>query len=166
MESITLLIVQGSISGTLSNAALHSEPLGKFIVFILIIFSILSWAVVGRKVFLFWRVDAENHDFLDTFESINNDFHLAFEHAQDLGSAPLANIFSEVYKELRMLARKETGKVVITPEGIDLVQKAADRQIALEISKQERFLSVIGTTAHVSPLLGLFGPLSFFKKLS
>lgn len=156
-SELFLLIIQGSVGETLAKATGRSEPLGKFIVFLLLVFSIVLWSIVVLKWLQFKRAKWGNRRFLGLFNSVDNDFHLAYDHAQSQPGTPLADIFSEIYKELRALSKSETGKLVITSGAIDLVQKAADRQIALMVSHLERYLTIVGTIAHVSPLLGLFG---------
>lgn len=154
---LTITTVNASVADTLRRANATTEPIGKFIVLLLLAFSIVLWAVAGLKILQFWRSTWNNRRFLAEFNAVSNDFQLAHERAQENRSSPLASIFSEVYRELRALARPETGKLAMTPGMVDLVQRAADRQIALLVSQMDRYISILGTIAHISPLLGLFG---------
>jgi len=77
--------------------------------------------------------------------------------SQDQRGTPLADVFSEMYRELKAFSRDDSGRLIVTPEIVELVQRAGDRQIALTVSGLERYMTIIGTIAHVSPLLGLFG---------
>ncbi len=132
---------------------------GKGIVFILMGFSIVSWAMILLKYQFLRRAERESHSFLAAYRKTKNIEDLA-RHAESKKYSPLATLFLEGLRETESIVRSlPDGKV--TEEERPLISQEVERSLKIttqdEIVYMERYLAFLGTTGTVGPLLGLFG---------
>ncbi len=132
---------------------------GKGIVFILMGFSIVSWAMILLKYQFLRRAEKESHDFLREFRKTKNIDALTL-HAETKKFSPLSTLFLEGYREAESILKTlPDGKV--TDEERPLISQEIERSLRIttqdEIVYMERYLAFLGTTGTVGPLLGLFG---------
>jgi biopolymer transport protein TolQ len=132
---------------------------GKGIVFILLGFSVVSWAMILLKYQFLGRAERESHAFLSAFRKTKNIDDL-FKHAEAKKYSPLATLFIEGYREAESIIKTlPDGKV--TDEDRPLISQELERSLKItaqdEIVYMERYLAFLGTTGTVGPLLGLFG---------
>ena len=116
----------------------ESGWVGKGIVFILLGFSVVTWAMILLKYQFLRRAETESHSFLAAFRKTKNVQEL-LKHTDLSTYSPLASLFVEGYKEAAWIERA----LKITSQD--------------EIVYLERYLAFLGTTGTVAPLLGLFG---------
>jgi biopolymer transport protein TolQ len=137
----------------------ESGWVAKGIVFILMGFSIVSWAMILLKYQFLRRAEKESHAFVHFFRKTKNLDEL-LRHASSRKFSPLATLFVEGYREVDSIIRTLPDKKV-TEEERPLIAEELDRAIKItsqdEISYMERYLAFLGTTGTVGPLLGLFG---------
>jgi biopolymer transport protein TolQ len=132
---------------------------GRIIVFILMGFSIVSWAMILLKYQFLRKSEKESHEFLTSFRKTKKVQELLF-HADMKKFSPLATLFVEGYREADAIVKSlPEGKV--TEEERPLISQEIERLLKIttqdEISYMERYLAFLGTTGTVGPLLGLFG---------
>jgi biopolymer transport protein TolQ len=132
---------------------------GKGIVFILMGFSVVSWAMILLKYQFLRRAEKETHAFLAFFRKTKNMDDLV-RHAESRKFSPLATLFVEGHREAESIIRSlPDGKV--TDEERPLISQEIERSLKIttqdEIVYMERYLAFLGTTGTVGPLLGLFG---------
>lgn len=132
---------------------------GKGIVFILMGFSIVSWAMILLKYQFLRRSERESHAFLAAYRKTKNIDDLA-KHAESKKYSPLATLFLEGLRETESIIKSlPDGKV--TEEERPLISQEVERSLKIttqdEIVYMERYLAFLGTTGTVGPLLGLFG---------
>ena len=132
---------------------------GKGIVFILMGFSIVSWAMILLKYQFLRRSEKESHEFLQTFRKTKNNAEL-FKLADAKKYSPLATLYAEGYRGAEAIIKTlPDGKV--TDEERPLISQEIERSLKIitqdEIVYMERYLAFLGTTGTVGPLLGLFG---------
>ena len=132
---------------------------GKGIVFILMGFSIVSWAMILLKYQFLRRSEGESHAFLAAYRKTKNIEDLA-KHAETKKYSPLATLFLEGTRETEAIIKSlPDGKV--TEEERPLISQEVERSLKIttqdEIVYMERYLAFLGTTGTVGPLLGLFG---------
>jgi len=133
---------------------------GKGIVFILLGFSIVSWAMILLKYQFLRRAEKESHAFLIAFRKGKNNIEELLKHAETKKHSPLATLFIEGYREADSIVKSlPDGKV--TDEERPLISQEIERSLKIttqdEIVYMERYLAFLGTTGTVGPLLGLFG---------
>lgn len=132
---------------------------GKGIVFILMGFSIVSWAMILLKYQFLRRAERESHSFLAAYRKTKNIEDLS-RHAESKKYSPLATLFLEGLRETESIIKSlPDGKV--TDEERPLISQEVERSLKIttqdEIVYMERYLAFLGTTGTVGPLLGLFG---------
>ena len=130
---------------------------GKVIVFILMCFSVVSWAMILLKYQSLRRSEKESHAFLIEFRKTKNIDEL-FRHAGAKKYSPLATLFVEGYRKAESIIRTLPDSKV-TEEERPLISQEIERSLKIntqdEIMYMERYLAFLGTTGTVGPLLGL-----------
>jgi biopolymer transport protein TolQ len=138
---------------------LNSGLIVKFVLLLLITFSVLSWAIMFAKKVQLSRLNDSNDDFLDLFWKATS-LDGIFKDIEKFKSSSLAIVFKAGYTELQRIAeakarRKDEGSLSLT--SLDNVsralRKASDNEIA-RLEGRTNFLATVGST---SPFIGLFG---------
>jgi biopolymer transport protein TolQ len=126
-------------------------PVGKAVMFVLLLFSLFSWTVILSKLGALRRATSANDKFLASFRRTErladmNTFVVQFR------PAPLATVFEFGYQEVE---RQVNGKGKLHNLG------ALERALALgsseELTRLERNMSWLATTGSATPFIGLFG---------
>jgi biopolymer transport protein TolQ len=130
---------------------------GKTIVFILMGFSIVSWAMILLKYKFLRRSEKESHAFLMEFRKTKNIEELVRQ-ARAKKFSPLATLFVEGYRKAESIIKTlPDGKV--REEERPLISQEIERSLKIntqdELVYMERYLAFLGTTGTVGPLLGL-----------
>jgi biopolymer transport protein TolQ len=155
---LAISAVPGMGTGVL-GLFMESGWVGKGIVFILLGFSVVSWAMILLKYQFLRRAESESRGFLAVFRKTKSVQEL-IKTAGEKKYSPLASLFSEGYKEAESIVKSlPEGKV--TEEDRPLLAQEIERALKItsqdEIVYLERYLAFLGTTGTVAPLLGLFG---------
>ena len=138
---------------------LEAGWMGKVIMGILLVFSIVSWAMILLKFQFLRRAEKESASFLSSFRKTKNVAEL-LKHADANKYSPLATLFVEGHREIESIVKSfPEGKM--KDEDRPLVSQEIERALTItaqdEIVYMERYLAFLGTTGTVGPLLGLFG---------
>jgi biopolymer transport protein TolQ len=145
-------------SGVL-DLVLTAGPIAKVILVILALFSIISWALIVEKWWLFRRVRRQTLTFLKAYREARTPA-LVQASARKLRESPLAQLYVAAYNE--MGARDVVDQVLddgdeLSPARLEIVQRALRRTATLEVARLERYLPFLATTASATPFIGLFG---------
>lgn len=153
-------------SGTgVLDLVLKSSPLAQFVLAILATFSILSWGIILHKMWFFHRLKSQTGRFLDVFRR-SSKFSDVQSVCRTFDDSPLSGIFQAGYAELNTQLRQQSGQTVANPttaaarpilKSLASVDRALLRAAAVEVTKIERGLSTLATTASITPFIGLFG---------
>lgn len=146
----------------LVSLILSMGPVALGVLIILIIFSIISWAVIFDKMRLINAARAKTRQFLKVFRSSTR-FSDVQQKAAELKPSPLVGMFMAGHTELRYQLNasqaSDTGgggkKARIY--NLESINRALQRAQSVEINKLERSLNFLATTAGASPFIGLFG---------
>jgi biopolymer transport protein TolQ len=138
-----------------------SGPVVQCILYLLILFSVASWGIILHKFREIRRGKRESEKFIDVFWERRN-LSSIHEASRDLKSCPVAQVFRSGYEELVRVSRtkKENspGETLSTElGGAENVSRAMKRATSVEITKLEKFLTFLATTASAAPFIGLFG---------
>ena len=139
----------------------------QFVLLLLLVFSVVSWAIILMKHRVIRKAKKENAMFMDNYMKSNN-FSDIFVESKKFRYSTIAEVFRAGYTELGKLAksRKESSqasdnpgsdKLTMEVRGIANVERALNRASDSESSKLESFLSFLATTGNASPFIGLFG---------
>lgn len=151
------------IAVDLLSAFEQSDFMGKAIVVFLLIISGLSWAIVIYKWFTFKLVKLEEAFFFKNYYKEPEKRAEVFMNVVNYKTAPVAIIFQNVFADY-WLKKRRNMKLEISH-----FKTAIENQIERRIHALQKHLIILGTTANVSPLIGLFGTvwgiLGVFQKL-
>lgn len=154
---------------------LRSGPVAKFVLTILGAFSVVSWGIILHKLWHFYRIERHTASFLEIFRR-SSKFSEVQAVCRTFDESPLSGIFQAGYAELNMQLRQpgptagspSSATVRPTLKSLSAVDRALLRAAAVEVTKIERRLSTLATTASITPFIGLFGTVwgimtSFFR---
>jgi biopolymer transport protein TolQ len=142
----------------------ETNPINQGIFAILILFSIVSWAIILFKTISFGRIQRQTSTFLDVFRK-SQKFSEVQAVCPTLPASPLVGVFQAGYAELNAQFRA-TAQPASNPTGqagrpilksLDAVDRALIRAATVEIGKLERRLTFLATTASLTPFIGLLG---------
>jgi biopolymer transport protein TolQ len=127
----------------------HIVP--QVVIVILVIFSLLSWAVIFSKWNLFRSAQSANRAFLRAFRKAAALDAVAMA-SEQFRSSPLVAVFDFGYTEVdrQMKTRGSVTNKLALERNLQL-------GISEEVTKLERNMNLLATTAAVSPFIGLFG---------
>jgi len=114
----------------------------KFVLLLLLFFSIFSWAIIIYKYRFLSRIEKESKEFQKEFMSVR-EWSVLYQSATRYPMSPLAGLFRAIYP-LEDASREE---IVNTLRRVKLT----------ETERLEKYLSFLATTGSTSPFIGLFG---------
>ncbi len=130
---------------TVLNLVFQAGLLVKFVLFILLFFSVFSWAIIFYKFRFLSRIEKESESFHRAFIR-SKDWEALYHSTKNITDSPLANLFRSIY------SAEPLGTV-----NRDAVKRTLKRVEALETSRLERYLTFLATTGSTTPFIGLFG---------
>jgi biopolymer transport protein TolQ len=145
--------------GGVLQIVLTTTAFAKFILLILLVFSIISWAIIIRKWLFFRAVERANRSYSSLFQHRPNLVQFAQSGLQFLASG-LPLILEAALLEWKRLTDPDTG---ITPAAagsesvLPVITEAMKRQTSRTVEGYERSLSFLATAGSASPFLGLLG---------
>lgn len=128
-----------------------TQPLVQAIMVLLLVFSLLSWSVIFSKWSAFRRARIANLQFLRAFRKTAELQAVAIA-SEQFRQAPLVAVFDFGYSEVDRQVKTRgtiTNKLAL--------ERNLQLGISEEITKLERNMNWLATTASVSPFIGLFG---------
>ncbi len=132
------------------------DPVGKAILLVLFLMSIVSWAVIIERVATFRQNQRNVESFLKAFRSYSRLSHLLVYQSHSVGGA-ISRVFEEGCSEIPYLVQKDIQSTALTEDQLHRVRSALDRRIGVEIANLERNLFFLATTGTAGPSLGFFG---------
>lgn len=139
----------------------HAGMMGKLIMLILLVFSVLSWSIVIMKFLVFRKARNASLDFLDAFWD-SKTLNEAYEAAREFPLSPEATVFAAGFNELKKIsAARNSGQAATTLEmqlaTMDNLKRAVRKAQFLESDRLASSISVLATTGSATPFIGLFG---------
>lgn len=133
----------------------------KLVLFILLYFSVVSWAIIFYKLLQVHRANGDSVRFLDFFWKTKR-FDAINSQLDRFGNSPLTVLFNEGYTELKRLmeageAKRDPDVVSTDLGGIENISRALRRAINSEITRLEKYTTFLATTGSTAPFIGLFG---------
>jgi biopolymer transport protein TolQ len=139
------------------DLVLNAGPVGKAVLLVLLLFSIVSWALIVEKWWQFRRVRRETLAFLKIFREGRRSSAVAGA-AKKYRDSPLAQLYVGAYQELAGLEDAlDEADDALGPDRVEVAQRAMRRAATIEIGRLERYLPFLATTASSTPFIGLFG---------
>ncbi len=152
------------------NMVMGAGLMVKFVLLLLLFFSVTSWTIMIIKYRYIKRAYNESAKFNDFFWKSRN-LSNAFAKAKQLHGSPVARIFRVGYVELKKLSQSgvpitsdssrssysENASLVAGFTGIDNIKRALRRAINAETTRMTRMVPFLATTGNTTPFIGLFG---------
>ncbi len=148
---------------------LNAGPMVQFVMLLLFVFSVVSWAIILIKYRQIRRAYRESADFIEFFWQ-KRDFSQAFSKSKELAYSPIARVFRVAYMELRKLgseagrqqqqfAHEQDGDFGFpsTARGFENVKRALERSSNTESLRMSQMVPFLATTGNIAPFIGLFG---------
>lgn len=143
---IETTLIAFAIGGEIVDLVAQTGLVAKVVLIILLIFSILSWAIILSKWGSMKRARAQSGRFLRAFRKAQRLQDIAAVSDQ-FRPSPLVPVFENAYDEFRRQGETNTAAV----------QRAAQIASSEELTRLERRLPLLATTGAVTPFIGLFG---------
>lgn len=143
----------GGLFGQLSlwDLVQSSGPLPKVVMIVLLLFSLLSWAVAFSKWAIFRSARSANRAFLRAFRKAPGLDAIAAV-SEQFRRSPLVAVFDFGYSEVKRQMKSRGG--VTNPLALE---RSLQLGMSEELTRLERNMGLLATTATVSPFIGLFG---------
>jgi biopolymer transport protein TolQ len=141
-------------------------PVNLIVLAILILLSIVSWAIILQKALAYRRVERQSATFLDVFRR-SSKFSEVQSVCPTLPASPLVGVFQAGYAELNTQIRaggssagpSNPGDAAGRPilKSLAALDRALLRASAVEVNKLEKRIPFLATIASSAPFIGLFG---------
>ncbi len=140
---------------------LESGPMAKFILAILALFSVASWAIMIGKLVQLRRADQQNEKLLEAFHRSQR-FSEVNSQAGKLRASPLVGIFQAGYAEIDSQIKNAPEppggeRKVYKITSLPALQRTLNRAAGVELQGITRWIPFLATTASATPFIGLFG---------
>lgn len=139
------------------------SPINLVVLAILILLSVVSWAITLQKWLAFRSVTAQTVTFLDVFRR-SSKFSDVQAVCPTLPASPLVGVFQAGYAEItaqfRVAGTTVTGAQTASRpllKSLPAVDRALLRASTVELNKLERRITLLATVASAAPFIGLFG---------
>jgi biopolymer transport protein TolQ len=157
--------VAGEVNTDIIYLVTHASLVAQIILVILLLFSAVSWGIIFYKFWQFGRSARQSSTFLQIFRR-SSKFSEVQAVCPTLTESPLVGLFQSGYTELNSQLRASGTPEAIKPsvaagrptlKSLDAVDRALLRATTVEMTKLERRVTFLATTASITPFIGLFG---------
>ncbi len=158
--SLPLLAQTSGFSGGVGGLVARSGSVAKVVLFLLVVFSLISWAIIIYKGMALHRAHAHSEIFLQVFRKSSKFAEVSAVCVQLRGS-PLVGVFQAGYVEVNQQIKAGAAPGASAPrptvKSLESLSRSLARAATVEVTRLERRLSFLATTASVTPFMGLFG---------
>ena len=126
-----------------------ASPFAKFILLILAVMSVFSWAIIVDKFLMIARVRRANQG-IAGYRWRQFEPRSLFTEARHFGAAFASRAYLTVYRDIYDRGTPDL-------QNADVVGREFGRAAARELNKAERFLPFLATCSSAGPFLGLLG---------
>ncbi len=138
----------------------EAGPIVKLVLLTLLVFSIISWAIIIYKMLLLRKVEKEGALFYDLFWD-KSQFSVIADLTGSYANSPLTALFNSAYKELKTImseaASAGKGAGAITAADLERIKRILVKEGAVEMAQLEHAVPFLATTGNTAPFIGLFG---------
>ncbi|MBF0449385.1 MAG: protein TolQ [Candidatus Magnetomorum sp.] len=145
----------------------NAGPMVKFVLLLLLFFSVTSWGIIIIKFLYVRRAYKDSVAFVDSFWK-SRDLANAFTGTKQFQTCPVGRVFRIGYQELTKLEKsgvhlsadsdQSTGeKFERRTTGMDNIKRALRRAINSEMTRVTSLTPFLATTGNTTPFIGLFG---------
>ena len=164
---MTVGAVGNNFHGSLLSMVLEAGAMVQFVLLLLLVFSVVSWAIILMKYKVLKRVKKDNDGFLDAYMK-GSKLSEIFPETKKYPDSTIAEVFRSGYTELVKVTKAIRESVAgreadagdassVEMNNIDNIERALNRARDSETTKLENALGFLATTGSASPFIGLFG---------
>jgi biopolymer transport protein TolQ len=124
------------------------------VLLLLLIFSLVSWALIFQKTGLFGRIRRDSDQFLRIFRATRG---VANPQALASAGSPFASVYAAGYRELQSQVSVGNPQPTGRLKSLSAVTVSMQLASAEEVRRVEKGMSWLATTGSVTPFIGLFG---------
>jgi biopolymer transport protein TolQ len=140
------------ISGEIIDLLSSTGPVAKFVLLTLLVFSLISWAIILTKWNLLRRARTQSGRFLRAFRKAQRLQDIASV-ADQFRPSPLVGVFEGGFQEYK----HQLAAPAAALRSLTAVQRGMQIGASEEITRLERNVPWLAITAAVTPFIGLFG---------
>ena len=164
--TLTLSQFGGEVELGVFSMILRAGLMVKLVLLILLLMSVMTWAVIFYKWRMINRAEVENRRFHQLFLRQQR-LSIINEGADGMHFSPVSAIFRTGYIELIRVSKRRSENPDIYSEdptamttevfGIDNISRAMSKASETEVTRLEKALPFLATTGSTAPFIGLFG---------
>jgi biopolymer transport protein TolQ len=161
--ALFILAQSTAFSGGVQGLLSHVGGVAKGVLVLLALFSLVSWAIILYKGMALQRAYSQSKTFLDVFRK-STKFSEVNSVCVQLQASPLVGVFQAGYQEVNQQVRgtgkeEKPGGAAARPtvRSLESLSRALVRAATGEVTRLERRVTFLATTASVTPFIGLFG---------
>jgi biopolymer transport protein TolQ len=162
-SALFILAQSTAFSGGIRGLLSHVSAVAMGVLILLAAFSLVSWAIILYKGMALQRAYSQSKTFLDVFRK-STKFSEVNSVCVQLQASPLVGVFQAGYQEVNQQVRgtgkeeKPAGAAARpTVRSLESLSRALVRAATGEVTRLERRVTFLATTASVTPFIGLFG---------
>ena len=160
MKDIGSLDLSGNFNGSLLNMILDAGLMVKFVLLLLFIFSVVSWAIIFLK-YRYYRKIKKDNELFNADYSRSTKLSDVLPAAKKYSFSTTAEVFRVGYAELTKINKPSNdsaqGSDEISLSSLDNLERSMNKACNTEMTKLESALGFLATTGSASPFIGLFG---------
>lgn len=147
-----------AFSGGVLELLQRAGFVARLVLLALVVFSLVSWAIIVYKGFALRRARTDSLTFLQIFRK-STKFSEVNAVCTQLRASPLVGVFQAGYLELNQQVRGGASPSAARPtvRSFESLSRALVRAATVEATRLDRRVSFLATTASVTPFVGLFG---------
>jgi biopolymer transport protein TolQ len=161
---------EGAYGNDIVQMIIHAGLMVKFVLLILLLFSVVSWAIIFVKMRLLSKARRETEEFQELFWE-TRDLKEIYDASEELIFSPIARLFNSGYAEFVRIRKIQASLDSEGGSGGSGEEEAARSQQAImgnlerslkkatidQTDRLERGVSFLATTGNTTPFIGLFG---------
>ena len=154
-----LPLAAGLVDTKVLTHVLMAGPIVKFVLLLLVGFSVVSWAIIFLKIKLFRGIERNQAEFAKAFAE-GKGLTALYEQAQKAEKSPITEVFRAGYLEITRIQRERSeapAPARPAPFPVDNVIRAMRKTTQEQVGAMENYLPFLATTGSSTPFIGLFG---------
>lgn len=156
LNILSLSLLGQNNTGSIGSMVLAAGPVAKTVLIILLIMSVISWAIIVFKYVSYKRMEKSADRFMDAFAGVKT-LNEAYEETRGAPVSYLKSIFDVGYKTAMRRKTAAPEQESETHVSLDIIERAMRKVTLVEVNRLEDLLSFLASTGSASPFIGLFG---------
>lgn len=152
MLAATAFAAPGQFRGDIGAMVIDSDPIVKIVLLCLLIFSVVSWAIIIQKWIVFKRVRKSGEAVLDALGRGGAQSKIS-EKVRTAGDSPITRLYGSAQLEFDRITGSGTVSAALL-QNIEGKMKSISAQETMSLGRGLGFLASI---SNASPFIGLFG---------